>query len=138
MSWKDPSIDAVSLAVSAAWSYAVGIVIGNLVFLPLSGMLIIPSVIGAFLLTWPILVGGILVALLFRRNVETHLLVWCVITPVAVTIAYLIVEHFVLFARQGMELSKRISDPVSWSRAALALTCASIAAVHFYRRHARN
>jgi hypothetical protein len=136
MASPGPNIDSVSLVFSLAWCYIVGVVAGNLLFVPLTQILVIPSMIGAFVLALPIFVIGALIALLFRRNLEAHLLAWCLIAPVAVTIAWVLLEHFVILGPQGAGAARHAQDAVAWMRAALALTCASIASTMFYRRHA--
>jgi hypothetical protein len=120
------------LAHDLAWSCLYGLAVGNLLFLPLTGVLAIPTLIFGALLALPLLLIALPVASLFRRSIEEHLLAWCAAAPFAVTIGWVVIEQFVFFNRQGAGFGRYLFDPIAWARAALAFICAAVAAKKFY------
>jgi hypothetical protein len=121
-----------------AWCYLIGLFFGNLLFFPLTGLLAVPTLIGSVALSLPLLAAALLLLFLFRAYIEAHLLAWCLAGPLVVTFLWIITEQFLFFNRQGLGFERYLWDPVAWARAALALTCASIASLKFYDRNRRG
>jgi len=61
--------------------YIIGLVVGNLIFLPCTGILAPLLTIAGALLALPILILVILVFASMREKILRHLVVWCVATP---------------------------------------------------------
>lgn len=113
-------------------SYLFGILAGNVLFLPLTNVLFIPAIVGGIVLALPLLAIALLALTIFRRHIDDHLLGWCVVTPFVVTAGWIVFEQYAIFARQGFGFERYLTDPVAHLRAALAFTCAAIAAAKFY------
>jgi hypothetical protein len=114
------------------WSYFFGILVGNVLFLPLTNVLFIPSILGGIILALPLLVIAFVTLTAFRRHIDNHLLGWCVVTPFVMTGGWIVFEQYAIFARQGLGFERYLNDPAAHLRAALAFTCAAIAAAKFY------
>lgn len=120
-------------ARALGWSYVFGILVGNVLFLPLTSFLFFASVIGGFILGLPLLFVAFLTLIAFRRHIETHLFAWCVVAPIVVTVGWITFEQYAIFARQGLGFERYLAEPVASMRAALAFTCAAVASAKFYR-----
>lgn len=114
-------------------SYVFGVLVGNVLFLPLTNVLFFASVVGGLIFGLPLLFVAFLTLIAFRRHIETHLFTWCVAAPIVVTVGWVAFEQYAIFARQGLGLERYFAEPVASMRAALAFTCAAVASAKFYR-----
>jgi hypothetical protein len=111
-------------------SYVYGLLIGNLIFLPVTTFLAPASIVGGAILALPLLLLGWVIMLIFFDHIHARLRIWCVIAPVAVCGLWL-----------AGELALLAGKPVDWRgyvtgtgpRVALALVCASLASMKYYR-----
>jgi hypothetical protein len=67
-------------------------IVGNLVFVPFFGPVVIFTIMGGAVLGLPELALTIFVFTLFRRSILRHSLPWCVVAPFLITTAWLAVE----------------------------------------------
>jgi hypothetical protein len=149
----------------ASWqllaSYLYGLLIGNLIVLPLAALLTLAwhggttidvstllggllagvatllvtfmmSIIGGALLALPILVLCWLVLLLLFERIHAHLRVWCILAPIAVGGVWLLGEYANLAHAAG-RFGWSGFMPAVGPRFALALMCSAFASMRYYR-----
>jgi hypothetical protein len=114
-------VGALFLAGVAAHALAGDLV--SAAMLPLLWVILtLPIIAGGLILGLPLLLLTLIALVSFRRSIERSLLIWCFFAPVAVTAAWIGLEG--LFGRAG--------HGGAWSRIALVLVSAAIAANKFY------
>src|SRR5262245_50622396 len=74
--------------------YVAGILVGNLFLVPWAGgPLAVFLFVSGVVLALPLLMIAIVVLLLFHDHIHAHLLAWCVLAPIAVTVVWLAGEY---------------------------------------------
>jgi ABC-type antimicrobial peptide transport system permease subunit len=112
--------------------YVIGLVVGNLAFLPYSGVLApILAVVGAFM-AFPILALAMVVFALMRGSILRHLAVWCIAAPFLIVMVWLPIEWETFYSNRGHDLYWYLSLRNVWEAAVLAFTCASISSALFW------
>jgi hypothetical protein len=112
--------------------YVIGIVIGNLVLVPLFGELVIALIPGGILLGLPILLVALLVFALMKNQILPRLLLWCLATPFLAVLVWLTLEWQFNYSNRGHDLSWYLSLRNVWERASLCFTCAGIGTAFFW------
>jgi hypothetical protein len=140
-------------------SYFHGLLIGNLLFLPLVGLLasassaggaaptlpavlmvwivglpiaLIFSVVGGAILGFPILLLAWVILLIFLDRVRARLKPWCIVAPVAVAVLWFLGEYTNLAYASASSGWREFLIGVG-PRVALVLLCASLSSLRYYR-----
>jgi hypothetical protein len=123
--WRRPPISetAVRAALRVLVAYGLGIAVGNVLWLPYTGVLVVVFAATSIVLASPLLLVGLIVAFVAHRHITAHLRTWCVLAPFVVTAAYVLLDRALLL--------QPINRAV-WERAGLAFTCAVASSVAFY------
>ena len=111
--------------------YIVGIIIGNLVFVPFYGPVVIFTIIGGWFIGIPLLVLTILIFLLFRRSILKHPLPWCVAAPFSIATVWLAFE-WSIYSSRAPDIYWFLSLRNVWEQTALAFSSASFASALFW------
>ena len=113
--------------------YVMGLVAGNLIFMPYSGLLalLLPFVGAIYALPFLILV--VVMFALMRDRILRHLAIWCIVAPCLVVTIWLLVEWEMIYSHRGQDIYWYLSLRIVWERAALAFTCASASSAIFWR-----
>jgi len=119
--------------------YIVGIIIGNLVFVPFYGLVVIFTIVGGWFIGIPLLVLTILIFLLFRRSIVRHPLPWCVAAPFLIAALWLAFE-WDIYSSRAPDMYWFLSLRGVWERTALVFSSASFASALFWYciRHANG
>jgi hypothetical protein len=117
--------------------YIVGLIVGNLIFIPYTGLVALILAFGGAFFALPILVLVLVVFVLMRDGILRHLAIWCMVAPWFVVVIWLIVEWESDFSHRGHDIYWYFSLRNVWERAVLAFICASISsALSWYWNHA--
>jgi hypothetical protein len=108
--------------------YIIGIIVGNLVFLPFLGPVVMFTIIGGWFIGLLELFLTILIFALFRRSILRHLLPWCVAAPFLIATVWLAFE-WNIYSSRAPDISWFLSLRGVWDRTALA------SLVHHSPRH---
>jgi hypothetical protein len=111
--------------------YGIGLVAGNLLFFPYSGVLAPILVVGGALLALPILILVIAVFALARKTILRHLALWCVIAPFLIAVIWLLLDWETSYSSR-FDLYRYLALRAVWERALLAFVCASISSALFW------
>jgi hypothetical protein len=117
--------------------YVVGMIVGNLVFVPFFGANAIFTIFGGAFLGLPELALTILIFISFRRSILRHLMPWCVVAPFLITAVWIAVEWSGNYSTRGHDIYWYLSLRGTWDRAALAFSSASFASALFWYWNSR-
>jgi hypothetical protein len=112
--------------------YIVGLVVGNLMFVPVFGVVAIFTMIVGILAGLPEFLVTILIFVSFRSSILRYPLPWCAAAPFLTTAMWLAVEWFDGFSSRGHDVYWYLSLPGTWERAALAFSCAAVGSALFW------
>ena len=84
--------------------YIVGIIAGNLIFMPYTGPLAIAFIIVGAVLTLPILVLVLLTFAAMRNTVLRNLSLWCLSAPFFVILVWLALEWEFNYSNRGHDI----------------------------------
>jgi len=118
--------------------YIVGLVVGNLLFVPVFGPVAIFTMIVGIWAGLPELLLTILLFVACRSSILRHPAPWCVAAPFLITAMWLAVEWFDGFSSRGHDVYWYLSLPGTRERAALAFSCAAAGSVLFWYRTFRR
>jgi hypothetical protein len=119
-------------------SYVVGLVVGNLLFVPVLGPIATFTMIVGILAGLPELVVTILLFVACRGSIVRYPAPWCVAAPFLITAMWLAVEWFDGFSSRGHDLYWYLTLPGTRERAALAFSCAAAGSALFWYRTSRR
>jgi len=94
------------------------------------------SVIG-FVTGLPILFAACIILILFHKNINQHLLAWCVMAPPIVVAIYLGYEYIIIH-RHNISIPDYLSLGYVTHRAGMALAVSSFTSLIFYRWRPRR
>jgi ABC-type antimicrobial peptide transport system permease subunit len=120
--------------------YIVGLIAGNLIFIPYTGPTAVVLAFGGAFFALPILVLVMVVFALMRDGILRHLAIWCIVAPWLIVVIWLVVEWETDYSHRGHDIYWYFSLRNVWERAVLAFTCASISSALFWywnRAHVR-
>ena len=113
--------------------YIVGLVVGNLIFIPYSGLpLALSLAFGGGFFSFPILVLVVAVFALMRGGILRHLAICCLVAPWLVVTIWLLMEWETDYSHRGHDIYWYLSLRSVWERAVLAFTCASVSSALFW------
>jgi hypothetical protein len=113
-------------------SYVVGIVVGNLIFLPYAGGWAFIFIVFGLIYCLPFLLIAMIVLLILHRSIQRHLLVWCISAPIIILIVWLYSEYMTTYAPRNFSVERYLTTQNVIERAVLAFTCATVASVSFF------
>jgi len=123
-------------ALNIVLAYFVGLLLGNLILLPFTGVLALALVIGGSILALPLLFIALIIVPFIKSSLEKNLKLWCVIATITIPIAWLILEYSTNYSNRT-NITNYLSYRNVWERALLALFCAASSAMFFYNRTKR-
>jgi uncharacterized membrane protein YkvI len=112
--------------------YIVGLIVGNLIFIPYTGPVALLLAFGGVFFAFPILVLVVVAFALMRDGILRHLAIWCIVTPFLVVMVWLVVEWETDYSHRGHDIYWYLSLRNVWERAVLAFTSASISSILFW------
>jgi hypothetical protein len=112
--------------------YVVGLVIGNLILLPYTGVLVLAFAIGGALMSLPVMILVIIVFALMRGSLLRHLAVWCIAAPILVVMVWLTIEWQMNRSTWGQDLYWFLLIQNVWEQVVLLFTCASVSSALFW------
>jgi hypothetical protein len=118
--------------------YVVGLVVGNLLFVPVFGPVAIFTMMVGILAGLPELCAAILLFVVCRNWILRHPAPWCAAAPFLITAMWLAIEWFDGFSSRGHDVYWYLSLPGTRQRAALAFSCAAAGSVLFWYRTSRT
>jgi hypothetical protein len=110
----------------------IGLVVGNLIFIPYTGPLAPALILGGAFLALPVLLLVVVVFAVARKAILRHLAIWCAVAPCLVVMTWLFVEWETNYSNRGSDVYWYLALRNVWERAALAFICASISSALFW------
>lgn len=120
-------------ACNLVMGYFIGIILGNIIFIPYIGVLIVAFIPGGIILGLPLVFSFLMMLLILKNHIEKNLKIWCILAPLITVIGWLVFEYTTNYSNR-FNINGYLSLKNVWERAALVILCASISIKFYYNR----